>query len=557
MNITTEWERWCRLAGEDPDLQADLMAMKDAPEQMEDAFYRSLAFGTGGLRGVIGAGTNRMNLYMVRKATQGLANYLLDTFSQPSAAIAYDSRIKSDLFAAEAARVLAANGIQVYLYAELMPTPALSFAVRQLGCSAGICITASHNPAVYNGYKVYGSDGGQITQAAAERILAEMDAVDIFTGVRTVPWEQAVSKKQIVLIGDEVRERFLDAIQACSLRKIKTGIKVVYTPLNGAGKRCVLEMLERVGIDDITLVPEQSEPDGYFPTCLYPNPEKREALEKGMELCRKSGADLLLATDPDCDRIGVAVKSEGDYRLLTGNETGILLLDYILRTRSQRKDLPPSPVAVKTIVTSELAARIAADYQVELRNVLTGFKYIGEEIGSLEAEGTAERFVFGFEESCGYLIGSYARDKDAVGAAMMVCEMLAYYQEQGLTLAERMEQIYRQYGYYQNRLLEYTFPGSRGMARMGQIMDQFRSGTALSGIGVEVTGRIDYLEGVDGLPPADVISFQLAEGDGMIIRPSGTEPKIKVYLSLTGADRDSVEKKGTVMEERISDLIDM
>ena len=427
----TEYERWLSVELDDPDLKEELLSVKDQPEEINDRFYRDLAFGTGGLRGVIGAGTNRMNVYTVRKATQGLANYLNkhNTEGKPlSVAIAHDSRNKGVLFSKESAAVLAANGIKAYLYPQLMPTPALSFAVRHLHCDAGICVTASHNPAKYNGYKAYGNDGCQVTEGMADGIMAEIEALDIFADVKKIPFEEALASGKAEYIGEETVNAFIDAVYGVSiLGKPADNLKLVYTPLNGSGKMCVLRILDRIGVKDITVVPEQSEPDGNFPTCPYPNPEIREALQKGLDLCKTVKPDLLLATDPDCDRVGIAVNQHGEYVLMTGNEVGILLLNFIAQCKTELGTMPKDPVAVTTIVSTDMVNGIAKDYGIEIRRTLTGFKYIGDQIALLESEGHPERYLLGFEESYGYLSGGYVRDKDAVDGSMIICEMASYY----------------------------------------------------------------------------------------------------------------------------------
>lgn len=538
------YRRWKNAALEDPDLVRELAEIEGKTQEVEDRFYRSLEFGTGGLRGVIGAGTNRMNIYTVGQATQGLANDLNNRCANPSVAIAYDSRIKSNLFARRAAQVLAANGIRAMLYPQLMPTPSLSYAVRRLGCDAGICVTASHNPAKYNGYKVYGADGCQITLEDAGRILSEIEKLDLFDGVRTMEESEARRQGLIQDIPDSVVDGFLQDVYRQRIRPEPGGdLKVVYTPLNGAGRMCVTRILEMTGIQDVTLVQEQAEPDGNFPTCPYPNPEIREALEQGLKLCEQVRPDLLLATDPDCDRVGIAVRQEGEYRLLSGNEVGVLLLDYISSGRLENKTMPQRPLAVKTIVTTDMAEAVAADYGIELVNVLTGFKFIGEQIGFLEKKGEEDRYIFGFEESYGYLSGGYVRDKDAVDASMLICEMARYYKKQGKTLCDVMEGLYRKYGYYQNKLLSFAFEGADGMARMQAMMKTLRENPPKELAGSAVCGWSDYQASVrcqDGektgvaLPKSNVLEYRMENGSKLIVRPSGTEPKMKAYLSVKG-----------------------
>ena len=539
-SVETLYRRWLAQPGLPEDLAAELHSVEGDTDAINDRFYRDLAFGTGGLRGVIGAGTNRMNLYTVRKATQGLADYLNATDLPKKVAIAHDSRNKGELFARETARVLAANGITACLYPRLEPTPALSWAVRDLGCGAGVCVTASHNPAKYNGYKVYGADGCQITLEAAEKILAAIESIDIFDGVKTVDYDEAAADGRIVTIGEDCINRFVDAVYA---QRVGDGagidsLKLVYTPLNGSGLECVKKLLAKLGVTHLTVVPEQEQPDGNFPTCPYPNPEIREAMEKGLELCAKVQPDLLLGTDPDCDRCGTAVPDgKGGYRLITGNEMGILLLDYICRTRLARGTMPKDPVAVTTIVSTDMATPVAAKYGVELRRTLTGFKFIGEQIGLLEEEGRADRYIFGFEESYGYLSGAHVRDKDAVNATLLICEAAAWYAQQGMTLLDAMEALYREFGYYRNGLCSFTFEGESGMHAMQRLMEQLRDCPPAEIGGYRVEQAVDYnVEGgYHGLPQADVLEYTLAGGHKFMVRPSGTEPKIKVYLSAVGA----------------------
>ena len=539
-SVETLYRRWLAQPGLPEDLAAELRSVEGDADAINDRFYRDLAFGTGGLRGVIGAGTNWMNLYTVRKATQGLADYLNATDLPKKVAIAHDSRNKGELFARETARVLAANGITACLYPRLEPTPALSWAVRDLGCGAGVCVTASHNPAKYNGYKVYGADGCQITLEAAEKILAAIESIDIFDGVKTVDYDEAAADGRIVTIGEDCINRFVDAVYA---QRVGDGagidsLKLVYTPLNGSGLECVKKLLAKLGVTHLTVVPEQEQPDGNFPTCPYPNPEIREAMEKGLELCAKVQPDLLLGTDPDCDRCGTAVPDgKGGYRLITGNEMGILLLDYICRTRLARGTMPKDPVAVTTIVSTDMATPVAAKYGVELRRTLTGFKFIGEQIGLLEEEGRADRYIFGFEESYGYLSGAHVRDKDAVNATLLICEAAAWYAQQGMTLLDAMEALYREFGYYRNGLCSFTFEGESGMHAMQRLMEQLRDCPPAEIGGYRVEQAVDYnVEGgYHGLPQADVLEYTLAGGHKFMVRPSGTEPKIKVYLSAVGA----------------------
>ena len=537
MDVLQEYNRWLSWPGMDAETKTALSAM--TREQVEDAFYRDLAFGTGGLRGVIGAGTNRMNIYTVAKATQGLADYLNKQRETPSVCIGYDSRIKSDVFARVAAGVFAANGVKVFIWPRLMPVPTVSFAVRHLGADAGVMITASHNPSEYNGYKVYGADGCQITTQAAAQVLAEIEKLDLFRDVHTGSFEEYLEKGWISYIPEETYTAFVENVKAQSVlfgEDVNKATAIVYSPLNGAGRWPVLRTLSEMGYTNVTVVAEQAEPDGNFPTCPYPNPEIREAMELGLQYAQRNNADLLLATDPDCDRVGIAVKNEkGEYVLLSGNETGILLLDYICSQRAKHGKMPEKPVMVKTIVTMDLAERIAVHYGLETRNVLTGFKYIGEQIGLLEAQGQKERYVFGFEESYGYLTGTYVRDKDGVGGAYMICEMFSYYAARGIRLTDKLLELYREYGYCRNTLHSFQFEGSAGFAKMQRIMARFRQGIPSFG-GLRVEKLLDYSLGLDGLPKSDVLKFLLEGGCSLVVRPSGTEPKLKLYLSVTAED---------------------
>ncbi len=528
MDTLSLYQLWLDKADADPQLREELRALDPVADRagIDDRFYRDLAFGTGGLRGVIGAGTNRMNVYVVRRATQGLCNYLKKTALPQKVAIAYDSRIKSDLFAREAAGVLAANGIEAWIYPRLEPTPALSWAVRHLGCGAGICVTASHNPAKYNGYKVYGADGCQITPETAAAVLAEIEQLDMFADVRI-----DVNDALVHEIPDSCLEAFLDAVQQQSVAEPgEQDLKLVYTPLNGAGAECVCKILRRIGVRDVTLVPAQEKPDGRFPTCPYPNPEIREAMQEGLALCRRVHADLLLGTDPDCDRMGAAVPDGDDYRLLSGNEMGVLLLDYICRRRIALGTMPRDPVAVTTIVSTDMAQAVADEYGVQLRRVLTGFKFIGKQIAALERDAKAERFLFGFEESYGYLSGAHVRDKDAVNASMLCCEMAAWYRRRGMTLAQGIDALYRRHGCYHNALESFTFEGADGMETMQRIMSRLRCDGPKALLSAPVTQFVDYLHGDTGLPASDVLQFA-TETEKVIVRPSGTEPKLKLYLS--------------------------
>ena len=542
MDIKNEYKRWLEYATADSDVASELKTMGAA--KIEDAFYRDLAFGTGGLRGVIGAGTNRMNVYTVAKASQGLADYLKKHYESPSVAIGYDSRIKSDVFAKVAAAVFAANGVQVSIWPVLMPVPTVSFATRYLHTSAGVMITASHNPSKYNGYKVYGADGCQITTEAAAEILAEIEKLDIFADVRTGDFEAGVASGSIQYIPDEVYTAFVEQVKSQSVlfgETVNKDVAIVYSPLNGTGLKPVTRTLKEMGYTNITVVKEQEQPDGHFPTCPYPNPEIKEAMALGMEYAKKCNADLLLATDPDCDRVGIAVKNKaGEYELLTGNQTGLLLLDYICSQRIKHGKMPDAPVMVKTIVTMDMGEQIASHYGLRTVNVLTGFKFIGEQIGRLEQQGKADSYVFGFEESYGYLTGSYVRDKDGVDGAYMICEMFSYYKTQGISLLEKLEELYRTYGYCMNTLHSYEFEGSAGFAKMQSIMQAFRGDVKAFG-GKKVVKLLDYAQGLDGLPKSDVLKFLLEGNCSIVVRPSGTEPKLKIYISVSAADKEAAE----------------
>ncbi len=562
----SEFERWLGQDLDDKDLTAELEAVKDQPEEINDRFYRDLEFGTGGLRGVIGAGTNRMNVYTVRKATQGMANYLLKhgAGKPQSVAIAHDSRNKGVAFAQQSAAVLAANGIKAYLYPQLMPTPALSFAVRHLHCDAGICVTASHNPAKYNGYKAYGSDGCQVTADMADGIMNEINSLDIFADVKKMDFQAGVDQGLIQYIGDETVDAFIEAVYGESLNVDASSLKLVYTPLNGAGKMCVLRILDKIGVKDVTVVPEQSEPDGNFPTCPYPNPEFREALEKGLALCQQVQPDLLLATDPDSDRVGIAVNQKGEYVLMTGNEVGIMLLDFIARVKKEQGRLPAHPVAVTTIVSTDMVDPIAKEYGVELRRCLTGFKYIGDIIAELEEkEGSADSYLLGFEESYGYLSGGYVRDKDAVDGSMLICQMAAYYKEKGMTLVDAMQALYEKYGFYKNDLCNFGFEGEDGMKTMNGIMEKLRNDPPAEIAGSKVVGRSDYqaslsygdVEGSIDLPKSNVLEYRMENGCKLIVRPSGTEPKIKIYLSGKGATQAQAEEIIQKMKDQVPALL--
>lgn len=556
MDFQSEFARWCEKVT-DPTLAAQLDEMKASVDTapIEDAFFQELAFGTGGLRGVLGVGTNRMNIHTVGKATQGIADYIkTHVGSNGTVAICFDSRINSRLFAETAAGVLAANGIKSHLYSRLEPTPALSFATRYLGCAIGINVTASHNPSAYNGYKVYGPDGCQITDEIADAITAAIEKVDVFEDVAVMEFQTAIENGLVSYINEEVLDAYLDAVYEQSLESAdKAGdLRVVYTPLNGTGLECVNRILERINVRDVFIVGEQAYPDGTFPTCPYPNPEIREALERGIALCEQVKPDLLLATDPDADRVGIAVKDADDYQLLTGNETGALMLDYICRMRCELDKMPADPIAVTTIVSTSLADAIAAEYGVEIKRVLTGFKYIGGIQRELEEAGQLERFIFGFEESYGYLAGSHARDKDAIVASMLICQMARYYRMQGKNLYQAMQDLYKKHGYHHNRTLSFTFEGAAGAARMAQIMDDLRANGMSVVAGKKVLRTLDYREGVGDLPSANVLEFDLQEDCKAIVRPSGTEPKIKIYLFTTGESAQAATAVGDKLATELS-----
>ena len=541
-----DYKRWLEAELEDPALTAELESIRGQDEQIKDRFAVALKFGTAGLRGVLGAGSNRMNIYVVRQATQGLANWVKTQGGNQLVAISYDSRINSDVFARNAACVLAANGIKVRIYDALMPVPALSFATRYYQANAGIMVTASHNPAKYNGYKAYGPDGCQMTDDAAAVVYAEIQATDILTGAKLISFEEGMAQGLIEYVGDDCKEGLYDAIKACQVRPglCKTaGLKLVYSPLNGSGLVPVTRILNDIGIDDITIVPEQKYPDGNFPTCPYPNPEIFEALELGLKLATETGADLMLATDPDADRVGIAMKCpDGSYELVSGNEVGVLLLDYICEGRIEKGTMPKNAVAVKSLVSTPLADAVAANYGVEMRNVLTGFKWIGDQIAGLEAKGEVERFILGFEESYGYLAGPYVRDKDAVVGSMLICEMAAYYRSIGSSVKERLEAIYAKYGRYLNKVDSFEFPGLSGMDKMAGIMAQLRKAPPADIGGYKVVKIMDYTKTEEtGLPSANVLVYGLEGGATVIVRPSGTEPKIKTYFTTLGKDLAEAE----------------
>lgn len=560
--ITAEYDRWLEYGRENQELIEELLEMKAQEEKIQDAFYKNLEFGTGGLRGILGAGTNRMNVYTVAKASQGLADYVNEKFSeeQRSIAVSYDSRIHSKDFAETAAQVFAANGIQVYIYDELMPTPCLSFAVRELGCAAGVMVTASHNPGEYNGYKVYGADGCQITTEAAKEIYEKIEKNDIFTQVSQISLEEAKDNHKVNYIPAAVYEKFLQCVQEQSVlgekEEIDKNVSIVYSPLNGTGLKPVLDSLKRAGYGQITVVKEQEKPDGRFPTCPYPNPEIREAMSLGMEYAKKVHADLLLATDPDCDRVGIAVVNpKGEYQLLSGNETGLLLLDYICSQKMKHAAMPEHPVLVKTIVTTDLAEKIADKYGVQTVNVLTGFKFIGEQIGLLEKEGRKSDYIFGFEESYGYLSGTYVRDKDGVNASVLICEMFAFYKTKGVNLLDKLKELYAEHGYCMNQLHTYKFQGEEGMHRMENIMEQLRNGAFSLKTGT-IKEVLDYKTGIGNLPKSNVIKMVLENGSTLVVRPSGTEPKLKIYTSILGLDYESVKQVDEEIVRNIEKLFE-
>ena len=563
-----EYRRWCRQVKEDYLLE-ELNAIKDNDREIEDRFLLNLEFGTAGLRGVLGAGTNRMNIYTVAKATQGLANYLLSEEEHPKVAISYDSRNRSREFAKISARVLAANGIKVYIYSTLMPVPMLSFAVRNTGSSAGIMVTASHNPAKYNGYKVYGPDGCQMTSESADKVLGEINKLDIFNDIKKVDFEKALEEKTIEYTPDSVINAYYEWCLGQMMRKDifkKEPLQLVYTPLNGAGNLPVRHVLKTAGLENISVVKEQEMPNGNFPTCPYPNPEIKEAMALGLEQAKSEKADILIATDPDCDRVGIAVKEAGDYIMLTGNQVGILLVDYIAKTRKELGTLPENPILVKSIVTSSLADRVAKSHGVETVNVLTGFKYIGDTIKKLEEKGEKNRFILGFEESYGYLVGTEVRDKDAVVATLIICEMAAYYRSIGSSVYKALQEIYQKFGYYLNKVDSYTFEGLRGMDKMKEIMSALRANPLMKLGDYEVEAREDYKTLVHKdektgrvtdikLPSSNILVYMLQGGHQVIIRPSGTEPKIKVYYSIKGKDRREADMIKADIDKTIKSVL--
>lgn len=563
------YQQWLDCATDDMDLQNELHEIANDDAAISDRFYRDLEFGTGGLRGVLGAGTYRMNIYTVRRATQGLANYVNAAFENPSVAISYDSRIKSDVFAKAAAEVLAANGIHVYIYTELMPTPMLSYAVRAQKCSAGIMVTASHNPAKYNGYKVYGSDGCQMTIDAANAVLEQINALDMFRDIKHDDFTTAMENGLIQYTPQTVIDAYYQDVLAQSLNPTicaESGLKIVYTPLNGTGNKPVRHILSQIGIQDVTVVPEQENPDGNFTTCPYPNPEIREALERGLALSREIKPDLLLATDPDADRVGIAVPDGDDYALFSGNEVGAMLLEYICQQRIEKGTMPENPIAVKTIVTTDIVNAIGKAYGVEIIDVLTGFKFIGEQIGFLEEKGEENRYIFGFEESYGYLAGSYVRDKDAVVASMLICEMAAYYRAKGISMIEARKKLYEKYGVYVHSQHSFTFEGESGMIKMQEIMTKLRENAPASIDNLKVTHFDDYQTGLSKdiasgavteitLPKSNVLAFTLEQGVKVVVRPSGTEPKIKAYYTVQADTQALAAAKEESLDNAFSTLM--
>lgn len=551
--IENKYQSWLINAVDDKDLIPELQKMSE--EDKQSAFYADLEFGTAGLRGILGAGTNRMNIYVVRKATQGLANYIKKLFPKDAwrVAISYDSRIKSELFAKTASEVLAANEIEAFIYKELMPTPCLSFAVRDLKCAGGIMVTASHNPSKYNGYKVYGDDGCQITTNAANAILDEINKLDVFKDIKYKEYDP----KLIKVIGDDTYDRFIQEVKKLSLAdasKLDKDIKIIFTPLHGTGLKPVQRILKECGYNNVILVKEQEEPDGYFTTCSYPNPEMKEAMSLGLKYLEDNSGDILIATDPDADRVGVGLKKEDGYALLTGNEVGLLLFEYICKIRTENHSMPLHPVMVKTIVSSSLIDQIAKQYNAEVRNVLTGFKYIGEQIKNLEQLNRKDDYIFGFEESCGYLSGSHARDKDAINAVLLIAEMTAYYKKQGKSLSQALSELYAKYGYQINRTEAFEFPGQVGFEKMQNIMKEFKENLKELG-GHKLIESLDYSKGINGLPKSNVLSFVFEDQSTLIIRPSGTEPKIKFYISSRRNSKAEAQKHIEKMLSEIKSMI--
>ena len=554
-----DYKRWSDFDLQDCDLNAELQSIAGDDDAIKERFAVALQFGTAGLRGTLGAGTNRMNIWVVRQATQGVASWVLTQGGTQTVAISYDSRLKGWNFARDAAGVLAANGINVRIYDELMPVPALSFATRYYNCNAGIMITASHNPAKYNGFKAYGPDGCQMTDDAAAVVYDAIQKTDVLTGAKYMSFAEGVEKGLIKFVGDDCKEALYEAIEARQVRPglCKTaGLKLVYSPLNGTGLVPVTRVLKDMGITDITIVKEQEYPNGYFTTCPYPNPEIFEALRKGLELAKEVGADLMLATDPDADRVGIAMKCpDGSYELVSGNEMGVLLLDYICAGRIEKGTMPKNPVAVMSIVSTPLAAKVAEHYGVELRQTLTGFKWIGDQIAQLEAAGEVDRFIFGFEESYGYLAGPYVRDKDAIIGSMLICEMAAYYRSIGSSIKQRLEEIYAKYGRYLNKIDTVEFPGLSGMDKMANIMAGLRENPPAAFGDLKVATVTDYAKPEEtGLPKANVLSYVLEDGAKVMVRPSGTEPKIKAYYTTLGKDLAAAQAEKDALSEAIKPI---
>lgn len=568
-DINSLYDKWIKYAVADKDLIPELESIKGDNEAILDRFYKNLEFGTAGLRGVIGAGTNRMNVYTVNQATQGLADYLNANFENPSVAVAYDSRIKSEDFAKSAAGVLAANGVKVYIFPELVPTPMLSFAVRRLNCSSGIIITASHNPSKYNGYKCYDPNGYQMTDEAAAKTYEYIQKIDMFDGVKTMDFDEALAEDMVDFIEDWLLDEFYKKVLSCRVNPEaikKANLKVIYTPLNGTGNKPVRKVLKKAGVGEVTVVKEQEKPDGNFPTCPYPNPEIRQAFECAIKAAEGTDADLLLATDPDCDRVGIAVRDGDDYVLMTGNEVGAMLCEYLLHSLKEQNKLPKNPVVVKTIVTTPLVEAIASSYGAETADLLTGFKYIGELVTNLERKGEEERFIVGMEESYGYLRGTHARDKDAVVASLLICEMASYYKLKGMSLKQFMDSIYEKYGMYLNSVLNFAFEGASGMQKMSDMMTSLRENPPKTIAGKDVVKTADYKiskvidivnnkEDTIDLPKSNVLSYYLSDGSKLIVRPSGTEPKIKAYITAYGTSREDSEKKSKEFADAVSELL--
>lgn len=567
--INSLYELWVEKTIGDEMLHNELVEIKDDEEAISDRFYRSLEFGTAGLRGVIGAGTNRMNVYTVNQATQGLADFLNDRYEKPSVAIAYDSRINSDVFSKSAAEVLAANGIKVYIYPELVPTPMLSFAVRRLHCQSGIILTASHNPAKYNGYKCYSYEGYQMTDEEASKTYEYIKNVDMFKDVKTMSFDDGIKSGIIEYIDSSINEEFYELVLKKRVNPEApkaNGLKLIYTPLNGTGNKPVREVLKRAGFEDVRVVPSQEMPDGNFPTCPYPNPEIHQAFEEALKLAQEYGADLLLATDPDCDRVGIAVNVDNEYKLMSGNEVGVLLAEYLLSSLKEQGKLPKNPVITKSFVTTPLVERVAADYDCEVVNLLTGFKYIGEYITKLEKKNESDRFIAGMEESYGYLAGTHARDKDAVVASLLISEMAAYYKGKGMSLYDVMNSLYEKYGFYINKLLNFAFEGQSGMEKMLGIMDKLRNHTPVQISKLRVIEASDYMksERIDTttgekseitLPKSNVLAYKLEGGNSVIVRPSGTEPKLKIYITACGKTQELSQRLTNMMAEDMEKIL--